>query len=311
MEVERLLPADAVRPIWSSSSMLVYGGGLAVLFAATALIGIAGDDGGRGAALGAAVVAAAIAFALAELLARANRAIAAGVAATIALLFSVGALGVQLDLVGAFDLTVADWQPASLVLEAAVIGGALLAVRRYRAPLLMLPAAVALWIAIADLGSLVSWGDAEELLSLGVGAVLVAGGVALDRAGRQPFAFWLHTVGALAVGGAVVALAGDPGWLVIAAIALLFVGAAFALRRSSYAVLGAIGILVATTLFAVDPRGVVGAFVPFVGAPSGGDALEDWQIALSYLVAGLVLAAIGVAGRLWRLPRSGPVAGHE
>jgi hypothetical protein len=310
MRVERLLPADAVRPIWSSSSMLVYVGGLVALLATTALIAIAGEDGGRWAALGAAVVAAAVAFALAELLARADRAIAAGVAATLALLFAVGALGVVLDLVGAFDLTLDDWQPASLVLEAGVVGGAFLAVRRYRAPLLVLPAAVAVWVAIADLGSLVSWGDAEELLSLGVGAVLAAAGVALDRAGRPAYAFWLHTVGALAVGGAVVALAGDSGWPVVAAIALLFVAAAFALRRSSYAVLGAIGILVAATLFAVDPIGVVAGVLPFA-PPSGGDSLEGWQVALSYLVAGLLLAAIGVAGRLWRLPRSGPVAAGE
>ena len=311
MNVERLVPADAVRPIWSSSSALVYSGGFVALFAATALIGIAGEEGGNWAALGAAVLAAAVSFALAELLARAERAIAAGVAATFAVLFAVGALGVLLDLVGAFDLTLEDYQPASLLLEAAVIGGALLALRRYRAPLLVLPAAVTFWIAIADLGSLTSWGDAEELISLGAGAILAAAGLVLDRAGRQPYAFWLHTVGALAIGGALVALAGDSGWLLVGAIALAFIVGGYAFQRSSYTVLGAIGILIATTLFAVDPLGLVGGFFPFGAAPPDSDSLEGWQIALSYLFAGMLLAGIGVAGRLWRLPRSGPVAAEE
>jgi hypothetical protein len=310
MDLDRLLPGDPVRPIWSGSSALVYVGSIVALFATTALIGIAGDDGGNWAALGATVAAAAVSFALAEILARADRAIAAGVAATITVLFAAGAVGVLLDIVGAFDLTLDDYEPASLLIEAAVIGGALLAVRRYRAPLAVLPAAVTFWIAVADLGSLTSWGDAEELLSLAVGAILAAAGVVLDRAGRQPYAFWLHTVGALAIGGALVALAGDSGWLLIAAIALAFIAAGFGFRRSSYTVLGAIGILIATTLFAVDPLGLVGGFVPFA-PPSDGDSLDGWQIALSYLAAGLLLAGIGVAGRLWRLPRSGPVAAHE
>jgi hypothetical protein len=94
-------------------------------------------------------------------------------------------------------------------------------------------------------------------------------------------------------------------------IALAFVVAGYAFRRSSYTVLGAIGVMIATTLFAVDPLGLVGGFIPFGAPQTGGDSLEGWQIALSYLVAGLLLAGIGVAGRLWQLPRSGPVAAEE
>lgn len=305
MNVERLFPADAVRPLWSSASALVYIGGFVTLVATSALLGILSEDGGDWALAGGSLVACALAVALAELLDRADRAIAAGVAATLAVVFAAAVVGALLSAVGAFDVEVADYQPFSLVVEAALIAGALLAIRRYRAPLLVLPAALAFWFAIADLGSLVSWGDAVELLSVAVGVVVAAAGVVVDRAGRRPFAFWLHAVGGLAAGAGIGVLAGDSAWVLTALVAVGFIGVAFVVARSSYAVLGAVGILVATTLFAVEPLSIVGGFLPF-GAPSGGDSLEGWQIATSYLVAGLLIAGIGVAGRLWWPRSAGP-----
>ena len=304
MDAERLLPANAVRPLWSSASALVYIGAFTILFAAFALLGIAEDDGGDWALIGGAVVACAIAFALAEALDRADRAIAAGVAATLAVAFAATAVGAFLSAIGALDVELEDYEPASLVVEATLIAGAMLAVRRYRSPLPVLVAAATFWIALVDIGSLAAFDDADELLSLAAGAVLATAGVVVDRAGREPFGFWLHAVGGVAAGGAVVVLAGDSAWPLIAVVALGFIGLAFVLVRSSYAVLGALGILIATTLFAVDPSSVFGGF-PF-GPPSRGDSLEDWQIALSYVVAGFVIAGIGVAGRLWWPRPTGP-----
>ena len=306
MNVERLLPADAVRPLWSSSSALVYAGGLVALFATVALLGIAGDDGGTWALVGAAVVAGSISLGLAETLARMQRAIAAGVAATLAVVFAGVVVGGLLDATGLLEADIGDYQPAALLVEAVLIGASLAAVARYRAPLPVLVAALTFWIAVADLGSLTSWDDAGELLSVAAGVLLAAAGVVVDRAGREPFGFWLHAVGGLAAGGGLVALA-DESSALIALFALGYLALAFVLRRSSYAVLGVIGVLVATTLFAVDPLALVGGFLPF-GSPGEGDALEGWQVALSYLVAGLALAAIGVAGRLRWPRRSAPVA---
>lgn len=311
MDVERLLPANAVRPIWSSSSALVYMGGLVVLFSTIGLLGISEDDGGDWALTGAALVACALAFGLAVALQRADRAIAAGVAATLGVVFGGVAAGAFLNAVGALEADVGDYQPATLLVEAVLIAAALVALRRFRAPLLVLPIALTVWVAIADLGSLGSVQDAGEWLSVLAGALLIGAGIAVDRAGRPSYAFWLHAVGGLALGGAIALLAGDDAWGLIALVGVVFVAVAYALGRSSYAVLGAIGVLLATTLFAVDPGGLVGAFLPFGPAPSEGDRLDGWQVALAYLVAGLVLAALGVAGRLWRLPRSGPVAAGE
>lgn len=297
MNVEGVLPADAVRPLWSSASALVYIGGLVTLLATIGLLGIASDGGGDWALFGAAIVACAAALGLALLLESAHRAIAAGVAATLAVVFAAVVAGALLNVIGVLDVELGDYQPAALVVEAVLVAAAIVAIVRFRAPILVLPAALAFWFAVADLASLVSWDDAGELLSVAAGVVLAALGVVVDRAGRAPFGFWLHAVGGLAAGGGLAVLAGDSAWLLTALIALGFVALAFVLARSSYAVLGAVGILIATTLFAVDPSSIFASF-PF-GPPSRGDSFEDWQIALSYLVAGLVIAGIGVAGRLW------------
>src|SRR5918994_153038 len=104
MDVEGLLPADALRPRWSSASALVYLGGFVALLATSVLLGILGDDHG-------------------------------------------------------------DWA----LVGYSALASALAAIRRFRAPLLMLPIALTFWIAIADLGSIGSWDDAEEVLAILVG----------------------------------------------------------------------------------------------------------------------------------------------
>lgn len=307
MELERLLPANAVRPLWSSASALVYIGGFVALFATLGLLGIAESDGGDWALVGAALVAGLVSFGLAVALQAAERAIAAGVAATFGVLFAGFTTGALLEAAGALDADIGDYQPATLLVEAVLVAASLAAIIRFRAPLLVLPAAATFWLAVTDLGSLGSWDDAGELLSIGAGAILVLGGVAVDRSGREPFGFWLHVVGGLAAGGGLAVLAGDDAWVLTALVGLGFVAVAFVLGRSSYAVLGAIGILIATTLFAADPLSLAGGVFPFFpGGPPEGESLDAWQVATSFLVAGLVLAGIGVAGRLAWPGRTGP-----
>ena len=169
------------------------------------------------------------------------------------------------------------------------IGAALVALSRFRAPLLVLPIALAFWLALVDLG-------AERILSIVAGLILVAAGHAVDRAGREPFGFWLHLVGGLAFGGGVLALVdGNAGWILVGLLSVAYVAGAYAFGRSSYAVLGAIGILATTTHFIQDGLAFVGVFVPFeIGDPEGG--IDPWQIALYYVFAGLLILALGLVG---------------
>ena len=291
MTLERLLPADALRPRWSSDSALVYIGGVVVLFATASLLGILGEDHGNAALVGFSALATAVAVALALALQRARRLVAAGLLVTLAVVFFAVFVGSLETLIGILDEDASgdDWQPGFLLLELLTIGVALLALQRFRAPLLMLPIAVTFATAVIDLG-------ADEYTAIIVGLILVAAGHAVDRAGRQPYAMWLHLVGAASFGGGVLALVeSDAGWIVVGLLSVAYVAGGYAFRRSSYAVLGAVGILATVTYFIQDGLSYVSFFVPFeVGEPGGGT--DPWQIALYYVFAGLVILALGLVG---------------
>jgi hypothetical protein len=289
--LEQLLPADALRPRWSSESALVYIGAIVALFATTSLLGILGDDHGNAALVGFSALATAVAVVLALALAQARRPVAAGVLATVAVFFFALFVGSLETLIGILDEDAGsdDWQPGFLLLELLTIGAALVALRRFRAPLLVLPIALTFAIALIDLG-------AEEYMAILAGLILVAAGHAADRAGRQPYAMWLHVVGGAAFGGGVLALIdGDAGWILVGLLSLVYVVGAYAFGRSSYAVLGAIGILATTTYFIQDGLSFVGFFVPVeIGDPSGGT--DPWQIALYYVCAGVLILGLGLLG---------------
>jgi hypothetical protein len=294
VDLESLLPADALRPRWSSASALVYLGGFVVLAATSALLGVLGGDHGDWALVGYSALAAAIALGLALALGQSERAVAAGVLATLAVVFFAVFVAVAESALGILDVDAGDYQPATLVVEALTIAASLVALRRFRAPLLVLPIATTIWIAVADLGSIGSWDDAGEALSVLTGAALMAAGVAVDRAGRDPYGLWLHVVGGIAFGGGVLALAGsDVAWVLVGLLSLAYVAAAYLLARSSYAVLGTIGILATTTYFTLDGFSVLGAFLPF-GSGQIDQGLDPWQVALSFVAAGLVIVLLGI-----------------
>jgi hypothetical protein len=288
--LERLLPADAVRPRWSSESALVYIGAIVALFATTSLLGILSEDHGDAALVGYSALATAAALALALALQHTGRLVAAGVLATLAVVFFAVFAGALENLIGILDdFGDNDWTFGRFLLELLTIAAALVALRRFRAPLLVLPVALVFWFALVDVG-------AEEVMSIVAGLILVAAGHAADRAGREPFGFWLHLVGGLAFGGGVLALVdGNAGWILAGVLSLAYVLGAYTFGRSSYAVLGAIGILATTTHFIQDGLAFVGVFVPVeIGDPNGG--IDPWQIALYYVCAGLLILALGLLG---------------
>lgn len=288
---EGLLPADALRPRWSSESALVYIGAFVALFATTSLLGILGEDHGSAALVGFSALATAAALALALALQQAGRAVAAGVLATLTVVSFAVFVGSLEDVIGILDQDAPgdDWQPGLLLLELVTVAASLVALRRFRAPLLVLPVALIFWFVLVDFG-------AEEIMSIIAGLVLVAAGHAVDRSGRVPYGFWLHFVGGAAFGGGVLALVdGDAGWVLVGLLSIAYVAGAYTFGRSSYAVLGAIGILATTTYFIQDGLSFVGFFVPVeIGDPEGGK--DPWQIALWYVFAGLLILALGLLG---------------
>jgi len=291
--IEGLLPAEPLQPRWSSGNALVYIGAFVALIATAMLLGIVGDDHGEAALVGASLVAVVLALAIALVLESGERPVAAGVFATLAVFFFALFIGSLESWMGILDSDTSDYQPASLILEAATIVAALVALRRFRAPLLILPIALTFWFTVADVGSAFSATDAEQILSLLAGVVLAAAGVVVDREGGRPYGFWLHFVGAVAFGGAVLSLVdGDGGWTLVGVLSLAYVLLAYWLDRAAYAVIGAVGVLATTTYITVDSFSFLGQFLPF--GVGNGEGIELWQATSYYLVAGLVLATLGV-----------------
>ena len=293
MTFGRLLPVDALRPRWSSGSALVYIGAFVALIATAVLLGIVADDHGEEALVGASLFAAAGALGLAFLLQERSHDVAAGVFAFLAVTFFVVFVGSVESWLGILDAETDDYQPGSLIVEGAAIAASLAALQRFRAPLLILPIALAIWFTVADLASALSANNAGELLSMVVGVGLAAAGVIVDRQGLRPYGFWLHAVAGIAFGGAVVTLVeGDGGWALVGLLSLVYVAIAYWLERASYAVLGAVGILATTTYVTLDSFSFAGEFLPF--GVGGGEGIEKWQATSYFLVAGLLLAVLGL-----------------
>jgi hypothetical protein len=296
MNVDRLLPADALKPRWSSASALLYIGGFVVLFSTAALLGILGELHGEAALVGYSAIAAVVGLGLAVVLQTRERPVAAGVVATLAVVFFAVVVAALLSLIGLLDGDDDGYQPATHLVEIAIVAAALFGLRRFRAPLLVLPIALTLWITIGDLASSASsWANAEETASLAVGAMLAVAGVTVDRSSRRPYGFWLHAVGGIAFGGGLLSLVSDDaGWALVGVLSLAYVTAAYWLERSSYAVLGAVGILAATTYFSFDALSFVGGL--FLGGSAAEGGIEPWQVALWFVCAGLLIGLLGLVG---------------
>ena len=271
-----------------------------MLFATGSLLGFLGEDHGNAALVGLSALATAIALLFALALQQAGRPVAAGVLATLAVVFFAVFVGSLETWIGILDEDAGgdDWQPGTLVIELLTIGAALVALQRFLTPLLMLPIAVTFAIALIDLG-------AQEYMAIIAGLILVAVGHAVDRAGRQPYGMWLHLVGGISFGGGVLALIeGDAGWILVGLVSVAYVAGGYVFGRASYAVLGALGILATTTYFIQDGLSYLSFFVPFeVGEPGGGT--DPWQIALYYVFAGLLILALGLVGGRFAKLRGG------
>jgi hypothetical protein len=136
-----------------------------------------------------------------------------------------------------------------IFMEVAAIVAALIALRFYPFPFIVVIAGVALWFMSMDLAPWIAgtehadWETRRRVsLWFGLGTLIVAW--AVDWLRRGDFAFWLHLFGMIAFWGAVTSTSGgtmfDKALYCALNVALLFL--AVFLRRKVYAVFGVIGI---------------------------------------------------------------------
>jgi hypothetical protein len=301
--------AYPLKPAWRSATFLQYLGTVFALGSLGAFFTVAQDEHGTFGLFGWSLLALALLAALAVGGEQRGEAVVAGLLAFIAVFCWAVLLASLFDGLG-FDLAP---NPAgffngglgldTIVLELLVLGGAGYALSRFRFPLLVLPIAAVSWYAEMDLleGLLGGGNTATALLAILVGVVFVLIGAAYDGGGHHPYAFWLHVVGGLSVGGGILWFWHEHTWewLLVLVVSLVYIAVARSLGRSSYAVLGALG-LAGTATYFIERWFSLGSLVPFF--PAEPDSADKWGRPLVYLALGAVFIILGLLVERGRRP---------
>jgi hypothetical protein len=301
------------KPQWTSASYLVYAGAFVVLGAATASVSYLSTQYGAGGLAAWALLIFAVLLTVAGGLRRQGHALAAGVFAFLA----VDAFGILvgslwswwgwLDTSSGTSVTigssVVDTSSASsspfsgfdvglLSLELLIFLAAVAAVRAFRHPLPIWTATGLAWLFVTDVIS--NGGNWTAVVTLFIGLVYLAIGRSLDGGPRDAYGFWFHLSAGELIGGTLLYWwhAGDFRWSLICVGALVYIALARRTRRSSWAVLGSLGLVAAATHFSVEwSRTSVGFF------GDGGEVGRPWAPMVVFAVLGFLLVALGLARR--------------
>jgi hypothetical protein len=160
--------------------------------------------------------------------------------------------------------------------------------RRFRFPFISLITVFAVWYFVTDLIS--GGGNWSTWVTLIIGLIYLAAAGATD----SPSSFWWHLGAGVLIGGALLKWwhVSDLDWALISVAALFFVAVGYASKRSSWAVLGAVGLFLAGSHFAVEwskgTTSILGVRNP-----------RDWVPYAVFAFVGFLLVALGLrrAGR--------------
>lgn len=297
------------KPVWQTSSFLVYTGGLTVLVGGLTALGYLSTQysgGGARAAWGLLVLV--LLFLLAESFRRAGTWVAAGIfgfATVIAWAYFVGSLWAWFGWLkywhgGAFGV----WSVGHLTLELLILIAAGIAHARWEFPFIAAITVLVAWFFVTDFISNGGWWTYTVSFIIGV-LYLLAG-----SASSRPSAFWLHLVGALLIGVPILHWfhTSNFDFAVVLLVSLLYVLIGHGTRRSSWAVFGTIGFFIATIHYAVGSPSVLGETVAggggtCVSSPAGetcsstAGGVSSWSVPLALGLLGLWLVWLGLLGR--------------
>jgi len=280
------------KPVWTSSSFLLYTGGLTVLGGGLAALGYLSSRYGSGAKAAWALLVLAILYWIAHALRLRGRQIAAGIFA----FASVIAWGTFIAFLfewwgwNGVSGSLSNWSWSRLALWLLILAAAWDDRRRFGFPFIRLISAVVGWLFVVDL--ITAGGSFTAAVTLLVGIAYLLWGTIH----RTPSSFWLHLVGGLLIGGSIVYWAhnGDGQWAGVSIAAFCFVVIAYATGRSSWAVLGTIGFFAATVHYLIgSPTDIVGA--AFSGSPPR--HVSPWAPAVAFGLLGFWLVLLGLLGR--------------
>jgi hypothetical protein len=279
----------AVRAPWTSASFLLYAGALLAVIASGFWLGIISGDHSAGAFAGWATVFWAVAEGIALGLLVRGRRLAAGLAAFVGLVFwavMVGAFFSWWGWLANKGSPFSGFHVGDLALELLVLLAALVDLRIWRHPLLVAIAAPTSWFFATDFVS--NGGNWSAAFTLLYGFFLFFVGLALEG-DRRPYGFWVHVTAGLTIGGAFLYWwhSSDAEWAGNIIVALVFILVAAAIRRSSYAVLGALGLAAATGYYSI-PQMLPGPLYSNHANPT------PWAGPVAYLCLGVFLALLGM-----------------
>ncbi|MGH3142657.1 MAG: hypothetical protein ACRDO9_05955 [Gaiellales bacterium] len=290
---------DVVRPRWSSSSFLMYAGAFVVLSAMIVLLGWLATEHSDGGFFGWSLLVWAVIGVVAVGFELSGERVAAGLFAFVSLVALSVAAGAFETLINILDEPSGGlfegFRWALLLLALIIITAGFILLARFRFPLLVLPVAAVSWFFLVDLVS--GGGTWSAIVSIFVGLFFMLVGAGADRA----YGFWIHVVAGLAIGGAFLYMWNSATWewILIGLIALVYFLFAGALDRSSYAVLGGIGLFLAWSYFVEKWTDAEVSNPVFEGVDTPGFSSDNgepnvWSAALLYALFGLVLVAIGL-----------------
>ncbi len=279
------------KPVWTSSSFLLYTGGLTVLGGGLGALGYLSGQYGGGARAAWALLVLSILYWLAHGFRRAGRQVAAGIFAFTAVLVWAAFLVLLFEWWGwnGVNGSFKHWSWSREALWLLVLASAWDDRRRFGFPFIRLISAAVGWLFVID--SITAGGSFTAAVTLLIGVAYLVWGTIH----RTPSSFWLHLVGGLLIGGAIVywAHTGDGEWAGVSVAALCFVLIAYATRRSSWAVLGTLGFFAATLHYLVGSPTEIARAVS-AGQTSG---VSPWSPALAFGLLGFWLVLLGLLGR--------------
>jgi hypothetical protein len=297
------------KPIWTSATFLVYTGGLTVLLGGLAALGYLSSQYGSGAKAGWALLILVILYGVAHGLRVRERPIAAGIFAFASVIAWAAFVIFLFEWWGwnGVNASLSHWSWARTIALLLVLAAAWDDRRRFNFPFIRVVSAVLGFVFVLDL--LPAGGNWSAAWALIVGLVYLGWGWIQ----RAPSVFWLHFVGGVLIGGAIIhwCHTSDGDYAVVSIVAFLYVLLAYATRRSSWAVLGAIGFYVATIHYIIgSPTQLVEGFFGLGGSgsciatsagtttcTSTGASISPWSPALAFGLLGFFLVALGLLGR--------------
>jgi hypothetical protein len=285
---------DVVAPRWSSSAFLAYAGAFTILGSASGWLTYLSVRYGDAAYAGWALVVYVLLEGTAYAFLQRGHRLTAGVFALVAVIGFAAFVGALFGWFGwlghqGSSSTFAGFHVGRFVLELLTLAAATTALRIFRHPILMLPIVLLVWLFVTDLLS--GGGDWSAIVTLLVGLVFFAWALGIDAGPRRPYGFWLHFAAGLTIGGSLLYFwhSGTIDWILIVIASIVYVRVAGALDRASWAVLGTLGLLVASVHFTLKWTSVT---VPLLG--SAGHSSRGWVPPLVFAVTGAVLVALGL-----------------